>query len=153
MTKRREVEGHSICTHSALKFESVEELKTHSSRTHRKYKFACECEKLLSNQSRKERALRESLEGYFCSLYFRFSKTLIIYFTCCFYSFVYLFLFRVLEGESTCVHQNIMFESSEHLRIHTFNEHKKYEYYCQCRNAFPTKAAAMDQHFNELHCQ
>ena len=43
MTKRMEVEGQSICTHCALKFESVEELKTHSSRTHRKYKFACEC--------------------------------------------------------------------------------------------------------------
>ena len=75
-----------------------------------------------------------------------------VYFTCCFYLFVYLFLFTVLEGESTCVHCDIMFESSEHLRIHTFNEHKKYEYYCQCRNAFPTKAA-MDQHFNELHSQ
>lgn len=35
-----EVEGHSICTHCALKFDNVEELKTHTLRMHKKYKFA-----------------------------------------------------------------------------------------------------------------
>ena len=37
---RKEVEGHSICTHCALKFDNVEELKTHALRMHKKYKFA-----------------------------------------------------------------------------------------------------------------